>query len=444
MTLHSYVRFSTWSALVTLLSISFSAAAVPSMSRQTGMPCASCHTVFPELTPFGRQFKLRGYSMSTPKADDASILDKIPVAALLQISRTSTKKTDTPEAMPDSFPRDRQTIVQAAGFYYGGKITDQSGALIQYNYNGIERKWGMEMFDARYAGTTTLDKELIYGVTLNNNPTLSDIYNSTPAWSFPHAGSPAVMPASTLVDMTLASQVGGLGAYGLWDNLVYAEFALYRTARKGILRPLGAGVTTENVVKGYAPYWRLALQKELGSHSFSVGTYGLVSSIYTDRNDFSLGTNRFSDVAVDGQYQFIDGDHTFSTHATYIREKQTLNSSFGQGLASNSSATLKTFKTDAHYWFKRQWGGGLQYFEVRGSADDLRYNTGEAVMGSASGSPNSKGYVAELNYLPWQNSKLALRYTAYRQFNGARDNYDGFGRNAKDNNSIYLLGWFLF
>lgn len=433
-----------WSALLTLLLISFNAAAVPSMARQTGMQCSGCHTVFPELTPFGRQFKLRGYSMSTPKADDASILDKIPVSALLQVSRTSTSKTDTPGAMPDSFRRDRQVIVQAAGVYYGGKITDQSGALIQYNYGGIERRWGMEMFDARYAGTTTLGKELIYGLTLNNNPTVSDIYNSTPAWSFPHTDSAALMPASTLVDMTLASQVGGVGAYGLWDNLVYAEFALYRTARKGILRPLGAGVPTDSVVKGSAPYWRLALQKELGAHSFSVGTYGLIGKVYTDRSDFTLGTDRFSDIAVDGQYQFIDGDHTLSTHATWIREKQTLNSSFAQGLASNSSATLKTFKTDAHYWFKRQWGGGLQYFDVRGSADDLRYNTGEAVMGSATGSPNSKGYIAELNYLPWQNSKLALRYTAYRQFNGASNNYDGFGRNAKDNNSVFLLGWFLF
>ena len=74
----------------------------------------------------------------------------------------------------------------------------------------------------------------------------------------------------------------------------------------------------------------------------------------------------------------------------------------------------------------------------------LRYNTGEAVMGSASGSPNSKGWITEFNYLPVQNVKLALRYTAYQQFNGARSNYDGFGRNASDNNSVYLLGWVLF
>ena len=39
--------------------------AVPSYSRQTGLPCASCHFAPPELTPFGRKFKLDGYVFTT-------------------------------------------------------------------------------------------------------------------------------------------------------------------------------------------------------------------------------------------------------------------------------------------------------------------------------------------------------------------------------------------
>lgn len=34
--------------------------AVPSYSRQTGLSCATCHFAPPELTPFGRKFKLGG------------------------------------------------------------------------------------------------------------------------------------------------------------------------------------------------------------------------------------------------------------------------------------------------------------------------------------------------------------------------------------------------
>ena len=41
---------------------SSSASALPSFARQTQMACASCHIQFPELTHFGRDFKLHGYT----------------------------------------------------------------------------------------------------------------------------------------------------------------------------------------------------------------------------------------------------------------------------------------------------------------------------------------------------------------------------------------------
>ena len=42
-----------------------SAEAMPSFSRQTGQACSTCHTQSfgPNLTPFGRDFKLSGYTM---------------------------------------------------------------------------------------------------------------------------------------------------------------------------------------------------------------------------------------------------------------------------------------------------------------------------------------------------------------------------------------------
>ncbi len=39
---------------------------------------------------------------------------------------------------------------------------------------------------------------------------------------------------------------------------------------------------------------------------------------------------------------------------------------------------------------------------------------------------------------------LALQYTLYTEFNGARRNYDGFGRNASDNNTLYAVFWIAF
>ena len=46
--------------------------AVPSYSRQTGLPCETCHTVAPQLTAFGRYFKMNGYVLSSNTLSPAS------------------------------------------------------------------------------------------------------------------------------------------------------------------------------------------------------------------------------------------------------------------------------------------------------------------------------------------------------------------------------------
>jgi hypothetical protein len=40
------------------------AQALPSYARQSGQQCAACHDGFPQLTPYGRQFKLNGYTFT--------------------------------------------------------------------------------------------------------------------------------------------------------------------------------------------------------------------------------------------------------------------------------------------------------------------------------------------------------------------------------------------
>jgi hypothetical protein len=50
-----------------LLTAAPAAVAVPSFARQTGMACEACHSVFPELTHFGRVFKANGYTLTNLK-----------------------------------------------------------------------------------------------------------------------------------------------------------------------------------------------------------------------------------------------------------------------------------------------------------------------------------------------------------------------------------------
>jgi hypothetical protein len=66
------------------------------------------------------------------------------------------------------------------------------------------------------------------------------------------------------------------------------------------------------------------------------------------------------------------------------------------------------------------------------------------VVTSANGKPNTSGTIVELDYLPWLNVKLSVQYTNYLRFNGGNMNYDGLGRDASDNNTLYLLAWLAY
>jgi hypothetical protein len=423
---------------------SASATAVPSMGRQTNMPCAACHTVYPELTPFGRQFKLRGYSMGQIEAKNSPV-GNLPISALLQGSRTQTRTALAPGADPELFANDREWVIQGAGLYYGGKITEKSGALVQYFYDGFEKQWLVEMADIRYADSARWGaSDVIYGFTLSNSPTVTDPYNSTPQWSYPHTETAAIEPnASPLINLGLASKVAGPGAYLMFNDWLYAEVALYRNTKRGAFRPLGWGEEKEPLVDGIAPYWRLALQHQLGNQSFSAGVFGLSGRTFPEGEERG-NTDRFRNIGLDAQYQYIAGAHIVSLQGNVIRERLRLTESFREGEVSSERASLRATNLGVHYYFNRTYGARLKAFRQSGSSDDLRFNTGEAVTGSAAGSPNNRGWSGELLYLPLPELKLALRYTAYSQFNGGGNNYDGLGRSASDNNSLFLLAWWLF
>lgn len=450
-------------AIVALLFLScfpLTSFAVPSFARQTGVACEGCHTVFPELTPFGRSFKLNGYLIDnlpqvrgmTADNKEALLLNWLPpLSIMVQGSYTSTAK-----ALPDPVSGNSQNgqvlFPQQASLFYAGRIAPNLGAFIQMTYASNSGTFGWDNTDVRFADHATIaGRDVTWGVSLNNNPTVQDVFNSTPAWQTPfdQRSSAAPTPAvATRLDGNLAAKAAGLTVYGWFANSVYAEFGGYRSAPQGHGGQAGAGPldsTASDVVRGLAPYWRFAYERQWDRRSWSIGVVGLDADLFPGNGVPLQGlTNRYRDVALDTQYQFIGDDSIYSLQAIYIHEKQTLDASFAAHAAANDTNTLRTVRVGGSYYYQRKVGGGLGYFSTTGTSDALLYPQGAAVFGSANGSPDSRGWVAELNYLPWQNVKVALQYTAYNRFNGGGSNYDGLGRNASDNNTIYLLGWINF
>jgi hypothetical protein len=410
------------------------AKAVPSFTRQTGLVCTVCHSNPPELTAFGRKFKLDGYTLTDKKPDttiggkDLQLSRYFPIGGMLTLDETGTN-TPVPQAQ-------NWNANGSLTLYLAGEISSHVGGMIQASYSVSSGHFNWNNTDVRYANHTTLgSKDLLYGLTLNNSPTVEDVWNSTPAWGYPWFGGNAPVPsAQPIIAGALAQDVLGLGAYAMWNDHVYADFTLYRSEHLGGSQPL-TGIGFPINIQGVAPYWRLAWQQTWGLNYLMVGTYGMYVSSTPD--GVTGLRNSYADPSIDLQYERPFGVNLLTVHMTYIHEISNLTATFAAGGAAEALHRLNTFRTDATYHLRSRYTFTLSGFSTTGSGDPLLYAPAP-VTGSLLGSPNSSGFIGQAGFWPQQNIELSASYTGYTKFNGASHNYDGSGRDASANNSLFI------
>jgi len=213
---------------------------------------------------------------------------------------------------------------------------------------------------------------------------VQDVWNTTPAWRFPYitSGLAPQPAASTFVEGAFSQRVLGLGSYGLIDDLLYLELTGYRTLSRNTQLALGINPSEGSAIDSVAPYWRIALEPNFGKHSLQIGTFGMYSKIVPFRMG-GAGTDSFTDLGVDSQYQYIDEEHSFTVRASWIQENRNLGASQALGLADNNRDTLHSLRVSTSYIFDKNWSLTGGRFSTTGSADAVLY-------GTVNGSPNSR------------------------------------------------------
>ena len=487
------------------------AQALPSFARQTGQPCGTCHTDFPGLTPYGRRFKLLGYAAgggpfrttpfqpfsyrfqgdplepspsamptkapaSTVAPTEQSNLWAPPISFMVIEGFTRTQADQLPPCGP--YPCNNNLITSPLSFFWGGAITDHIGAFAQVTYNNAPFGapnpvdpyatflWTWDNTDVRYANSVNIGgTDVIFGITANNNPSVQDVWNTTPAWRFPFASSvSASRPAtSTLIDGGFGTgHVIGVGAYTLINDLLYLELTGYRSNSFSAQTKLGVDPFSVGMISGVAPYWRIALEPHWGDHYLMVGAYGMQTRLQQwdtsqlDTNGFQLPvflplTDRFDDTAFDLQYQYRGSNYWFTLRSTYIHEFQRLDATFNNGGSANPSNVLNTFRVEGSlaYGNDNRVVFTTQYFNTKGSMDAIAYQLTSQFDTSPTpavqNNPDSNGMVFELTYIPfvsstaplwpWANARIGLQYTYYNKF-------DGDTTFAHNNNTLFAYLWF--
>jgi hypothetical protein len=207
-----------------------------------------------------------------------------------------------------------------------------------------------------------------------------------------------------------------------------------------------------------APYVRAAYEWNWHGQSAYLGGIFLQSkfnpTVSAFSSDGSQGRNRYSDYAIDAGYERLGtGVNIVSLTAIYDYERQKLDGFTNTGASSQAGNTLTQIRASAAYYYLQTYGATVGWQKTWGTRNTLLY-AAAPLSGSANGKPDSNAILFEADWVPfgksdswagpWVNLKLGAQYTVYTHFNGGSTNYDGFGRDASGNNTLYLFAWLIF
>jgi hypothetical protein len=425
-----------------------SAMAVPAFAIQTDKACQACHVggFGPQLTPYGREFKMRGY---TERADSKPF--NVPFSAMAVASYVRTQK-DQASPPADHFGTNDNWALDQVSLFVAGGLGSHVGGFVQTTYDGVARAWTWDNLDLRLTTVTKIkDLETVLGLSLNNSPTVQDAWNTLPAWGYPFTGS-ALAPspsASPLFLGGLAQNTLGVTGYAWIDSTYYVEVGGYGSPGATTLTHLGADPFSPGDISGTAPYGRVAYQTKFADGKLEVGAFGMRTDINPGRDRTTGLHDRYTDLGVDASYQkALDSGDVVAVDARYLHEKQSLDATCEIESTPGSDCAdthLNDLRLDASYYWRDKLGATIALFDTYGPANPFLYPDNRTFK------PDSSGVMLQLDGTAWGegksplgprfNVRVGLQYTIYNRFNGAGKNFDGAGANASDNNTLRVFTW---
>jgi hypothetical protein len=430
------------------------AQAVPAYAEQTSQDCKSCHVggFGPQLTNFGREFKLRGYTLRAK--------NNIPLSAMAVASFVSTAKSQD-EPPTDHSKRNNNLAFDEGSIFVAGGLGSHIGGFAQITYSGADRAWAWDNLDLRLVNSGKIGgKEIVYGLTLNNNPTIQDGWNTLGGWGFPYTDSDnAPAPAAApLIDGGLGQGVLGLTGYAWIDSKFYLEGGAYSSPSTGTINWLGADPFDPGKLHGVAPYGRLVFQEDLGKGTLELGAFGLDASLYPERDSSTGHSDRYTDLGLDASWIGPVGSDTITLNGRYLHEKQSLDATCALGMDDGSipvmplsdcaDGHLDELHADASYYWHDRIGATVSGFSIAGSRNPFLNPDNRTFR------PDSSGLQLQLDYTffgrgksplgPRPNARVGVQYTIFDKFDGARNDIDGSGRDASDNNTLRVFTWLAF
>ncbi len=383
--------------------------AVPSYARQVQKPCTACHTIWPNLNQYGRQFKVKAYTDVSP---DWKMItkDRLNLLYVLPVSVRATSFLYTKEKNKVAGIDENKTrIPDEVDLFIASRVNDYMGVFSHIAFSpGSGFEFPVLKIAVQYPlGGNTVGLVGFKGSSLSVDPFNSLGGRSSPI-TFGDEASPLVLTKGWTFNALDEGNMGVVAQGYFLQNRLYAAAGAMRGGRSedvsgGILlnASAGADIAESNPVHGY---FRLAWDQKLpdGAVTFGAaydtGDQKIRTSPLPLAVPFRSKVDRiYLDASLEQQ---LSEDHLVEVQALYGigREKNV----FG----GDEVRKFDGFHVEGSYFYQRMFGlvAAYNFLNNRGvdpmdiTGDDKRVNQ----------------WLVSFNFLPWLNTKLALQYAHTR------------------------------
>ncbi len=423
-----------------VLSLAQRSEAVPSYARQTEKPCTACHTIWPNLNEYGRQFKVKAYTDASPdwdviNKDRLNLFYIFPISARIMFIPYQTEQDPsgvTPAATKPGYGNGgynaNSTEIDNMQLFVAGRIYKYAGVFTSIESGSVpngDSSGNFNLAVAKLAFAHPLpDGGTIGAVLFWGLPTAADPFNSLGGWDRDVASPddetlPWVLTKGWTGSFWSGSNYG-LAVHGYFlGNRLYAAVGALRggdvsdadTLSGDFMHQLandGNPFSSAKSVNGnpFGGYARLAWDQKLSNGAVTFG-----GAVYTATEDaYNANTGDAASTHVNRQYidasleQNFGPDHLVEAKAIYGFGQESGLTPLEHGAGTLGPGDTRSFNggaMEADYFYQRTYGIVGQYNWVTNSnvqADDFDPATSQHT------------WLVGLNYLPWLNTKLQFIY----------------------------------
>ncbi len=387
--------------------VPFESQAVPSYARQVKKPCTACHTIWPNLTQYGRQFKVKAYTDVSP---DWEMITKDNLN-LATIAPFSARVIAFPNVNGDpGSGNSSSSAIDALQLFVASRVYDYAGVFASAEWSPDTDTIGVPTVKVAFQYPIS-EGNTIGFVAFKGLSAAADPFNSLGgrdrALAWGDESLPSILTAGWAFDFWSEGNIGFVAHGYFVGNRLYAAIG---TMRGGLSSDAPAGLSNSmsptSDTDPYDYYARVAWDQKLsnGAITFGAAMYdgkqrviavgGATPAAYTPIADAKVRRG-YIDASLE---QNFGEDHLFEVQALLGSGKETNLSPLG---FTGDERKFAGSYLEASYFYQRKFG-------VVASLNNITFKDVDATDLAPVDKVN--GRLIALNYLPWLNTKIALQY----------------------------------